>query len=431
MANARRVDAAVAFVTRAGVDLAHREIDTSRCEVRIVTSVRWPTNIKAVAELATRWPNTVWIHLAGNSPQEKSGDKYQMHSKVIAIEGQGDAFTAFVGSHNWTFTALDGLNLEATVEVSCRTSDSFANDLRLHIDACVAESEPFDTSQVDAYLAIQRALFPGPPPDSGDGFDDFDKYPSVVIHAEDPDGLATSPQLRLYVGPEGEIAEEFIHSRRVDLYLYPPGTLLHPGRPSATPVYFDGTVTMVNTKADARVQEREVDSAILDLLAPQIKRVSEFPNVPSATREVAMRLDNQGTRSPFVYHSGPRQSRPAVRDRVLFEPAPIPGLPPINHADAERYLRAPQLSGNELLRETPVSIRREITVDVPSPDLYPEDPQIVLRERFERPTRSVGRSHPDLANPRVYREDGEQFLIRAVERDQSRFVFSATHRSKR
>jgi hypothetical protein len=88
------------------------------------------------------------------------------------------------------------------------------------------------------------------------------------------------------------------------------------------------------------------------------------------------------------------------------------------------------MSGDELLREVPVSIRREITVDVPSPDLYPEDPQIVLRERFDKPIRSVGRSHTDLAIPRVYREEGEQFLIRAVEREQSRFVFSATHRSK-
>ena len=116
MAKARRVDAAVAFVTRAGVDLAHREIDTSRCDVCIVTSVRWPTDIRAVAELAIRWPNAVWIHLAGDSPHEKFGDKYQMHSKAIAIEGQGE-FTGFVGSHNWTFAALDGLNLEATVEV--------------------------------------------------------------------------------------------------------------------------------------------------------------------------------------------------------------------------------------------------------------------------------------------------------------------------
>jgi hypothetical protein len=371
MAKAQRVEAAVAFITRAGVDLAHREIDTSRCDVRIVTSVRWPTDIRAVAELAIRWPNAVWIHLAGDSPHEKFGDKYQMHSKAIAIEGNDNAFTGFVGSHNWTFAALDGLNLEATVEVSSRTSDAFAIDLRAHIGSCIEEAEPFDPNQVEAYLAIQRALHPGPSPDSGDGFDDFDRYPSIVIHAEDPEGLARSPQLRLYVGPEGEIAEEFVHGRRVDLYLYPPGTLLRPGRPSATPTYFDGEITMVNTKADARVQERQVDNPILNVLAPQIRRVSEFPDVPSASREVAMRLENNGSRSPYVYHSSPRQSRPAVRDRVfrvLFEPVPIPGLQQIDPRDASRYLRAPQMSGNELLREAPVSIRREITVDVPSPD---------------------------------------------------------------
>jgi PLD-like domain len=429
MANAKRVEAAVAFVTRAGVDLAHREIDTSRCDVRIVTSVRWPTNIKAVAELASRWPNAVWIHLAGNSPQERSGDKYQMHSKAIAIDGQNDSFTGFVGSHNWTFTALDGLNLEATVEVSCHTSDSFAIDLRSHVEACVAESEPFDPNQVEEYLAIQRALHVGPA-DPNDGFDDFDKYPAIVIHAEDPDGLATSPELRVYVGPEGEIAEQFIHSRRVDLYLYPPGTLLHQGRPSATPVYFDGEITMVNTKADARVQQRQVDSAILDMFAPRITRVSEFPDVPSASREVAMRLDSRGSRSPFVYHSGPRQGRPSVRDRVLFRPIPIPGLPQISPDDALLYLRTPQMAGSELLRDAPVSISREITVDVPSPDLYPEDPEIVLRERFERPPRLIGRSQLDLATGGVYRQDGENFVIRAVERELSRFVFRATHRSR-
>lgn len=431
LAQAKRVDAAVAFVTRAGVDLAHREIDTSRCGVRIVTSVRWPTDIKAVAELATRWPNAIWIHLAGNSPHEKFGDKYQMHSKAIAIQGEGDTFTGFVGSHNWTFAALDGLNLEATVEVSCRTSDTFAIDLQAHIGACIAESELFDPEQVDAYLAIQRALHPGPSPDPGDDFGDFDRYPAIVIHAEDPQQLATRPQLRLYLGPDGEIADEFIHSRRVDLYLYPPGTLLHPGRPSATPVYFGGEITMVNTKADARVEERQVDCAILNLIAPQIVPVSKFPDIPSASREVATRLDNHGSRAPFVYHSGPRQGRPSVRDRVLFEPVPIPGLPNVDPNAARRYLRAPEMLGDQLLREVPDRIQRQITVDVPSPDLYPEDPQILLRERFERPIRPIGRSHTDLSARRVYQEEGEQFLIREVERVQSRFVFRATHRSKR
>lgn len=431
LATAKRVDAAVAFITRAGVDFAHRHIDTSHCELRIVTSVRWPTNIRAVAELATRWPNAVWIHLAGNSPHEKLGDKYQMHSKAIAIEDADEAFTGFVGSHNWTFAALDGLNLEATVEVSCRASEPFATDLRGHIDACVGESEPFDPSQVDAYLAIQRALYPGPPPDYADDFDDFDPYPAIVIHAEDPEGLSSRHQLQLYVGPEGEIANEFIHGRSVDLYLYPAETLLRPGRPSAIPVHFDGDVTMVNTKADARVQQRQVDSAILDLQTPEVRQVSQFPDVRSASREVAIRLNNRGSRSPFVYHRGPRDTRPAVRDRVSFEMVSIPGLSPLDPEDVLRYLRKPQVSGSELLRETPSTIRREITVNVPSPDLYPDDPQTLLRERFDRPVRHLGRFTGDSTASGVYQEARDEFLIRAADTAQSRFVFSATHRSKR
>ncbi len=156
--HATRVDAAIAFITAAGADFAHRAIDTSHTDLRLVTSVRWPTDIRAVAALATRWPGAVWIHLGGYAPQEKGGDRYQMHSKALAVTGPGPWFTGFVGSANWTFTALEGVNLEATVEVRCDADDRFAADLRAHVDACVAESDPFDPSQVDAYLAIQRAL---------------------------------------------------------------------------------------------------------------------------------------------------------------------------------------------------------------------------------------------------------------------------------
>ena len=148
MASARRVDAAVAFVTRAGVDLAHREIDTSRCDVRIVSALRWPTNIKAVAELATRWPNAVWIHLAGDSPREVRATSIKCTRRRLLSKVRVTRSQAFVGSHNWTFAALDGSNLEATVEVSCRNLGFVRAAIFAHIDACVAESEPFDPSQV-------------------------------------------------------------------------------------------------------------------------------------------------------------------------------------------------------------------------------------------------------------------------------------------
>ncbi len=124
--HATRVDAAIAFITAAGADFAYRSIDIAHTDLRLVTSVRCPTDIRAVATIATRWPGAVWIHVGGYAPQEKGGDRYQMHSKALAVTGPGPWFTGFVGSANWTFTALEGVNLEATVEVRCDADDRFA-----------------------------------------------------------------------------------------------------------------------------------------------------------------------------------------------------------------------------------------------------------------------------------------------------------------
>ncbi len=271
----------------------------------------------------------------------------------------------------------------------------------------------------------------GPRDPDDEDLDDFDRFPAVVMHAEDPEGLAARPDLHLYVGPEGPIADAFIYGRRVELYLYPEGALLGLERPTAEPNYFAGDITLVNTKADAHVQERKVDSAILDLAAPRIRSVAAFPDVPSASREVAMRLENKGRRAPFVYHTGNGQ-KPSVRDRIQFEREPIAGLPGLDRAAARRYLHAPRFDRDEqLLRMTPVGIRREVTVSVPSPELYPEHPEIVLKERFDRPLRQFGVHRRDVVEGSLKRDEGRQFIVRHVPQNLGRYVFEATHRSRR
>lgn len=423
-------DAAVAFVTQAGFDFLRDALKPQRPSFRIVASIRWPTDIRAMAELATEFPGSTWIHLAGNGPQEKSGDKYQMHSKAVAIERRND-FVGFVGSHNWTFTALDGLNLEATVEVSCASTDSFASELRAHLEACIQESEPFDASQIDTYLEIQRRLHCGPPGNGGVDVEDFDKYSAVVIHAEDPTGLVERSQLRLSVGPDEPLAGEYMHERRVDLYLYPPGALIGVENPTEMPVLFEGVVTMVNTKSDASVEEREVDTAIDDLARPVIRPVAQFPDFPGASREVAIRLERRGKREPFVYHCGANQARPAVHDRVDFSPEPIPGLPPVDLEAAKRvrcYIRTPRFAGMELQREVPATVRREVSVNVPNPKLYPRNPELILRDRLDRGTHEIA-AVPQ-AKRRLQREVEERFLINPQEPSYA-LVYGVTHRSKR
>jgi hypothetical protein len=131
---------------------------TVRQNSRFVASIRWPTDLDALGELAVAMPGRVYIHRGYFLPEEVNHDRSLMHSKTVYIEnGQGDVHI-LVGSHNWTGQALDGNNLEASVHVRCPRGDLFADQVRTHIDRCVAESEVFDPSRLDDYKAIQVAL---------------------------------------------------------------------------------------------------------------------------------------------------------------------------------------------------------------------------------------------------------------------------------
>jgi hypothetical protein len=82
---------------------------------------------------------------------------------------------------------------------------------------------------------------------------------------------------------------------------------------------------------------------------------------------------------------------------------------------------------NTTLYGLPDSVDTHASADQPVANRgtrHPRDPQVVLRERFERPIQRVGRVHVNFEDRRVYRQEGEQFLIRTVERDQSRSVFA-------
>ena len=50
----------------------------------------------------------------------------------------------FVGSHNWTSSALDGVNLEASTRIDCDLGDTFEREVKSHLDACVKDSVAFN-----------------------------------------------------------------------------------------------------------------------------------------------------------------------------------------------------------------------------------------------------------------------------------------------
>lgn len=119
-------DAAVAFLTEGGVKFFVRNClntqDCTRC--RLCLTVQWPTNLDDVARhLSPLLGPNLRICLGAKTPVESGTDVTPMlHSKVVYTDHSDGACTVYVGSHNWTGNALNGVNCEASVRVECASA---------------------------------------------------------------------------------------------------------------------------------------------------------------------------------------------------------------------------------------------------------------------------------------------------------------------
>jgi HKD family nuclease len=155
LAVAQRIDAAIAFVTRRGTAVLRELLEqTNPPRVRLVASVRFPTNLDELQRLEHRLPGHVWIHTGYQEPLEERADRGQFHSKIVLAELDGDERIIVVGSHNWTENALCGHNLEAGVILRCHEQDDVVQKARQHIEACIAESQPFDPNEMRFYQTV-------------------------------------------------------------------------------------------------------------------------------------------------------------------------------------------------------------------------------------------------------------------------------------
>ena len=180
--------AAVAFVTEAGVEFFEhnclRHQNPARCI--LCFTVQWPTNLDAVARLSPLLGPNLRIHLGAKTPVESGTDLTPMlHSKVVYTEHGDGRCTAFVGSHNWTGNALNGVNFEASVRVECEINDAFAAVIRNHLDRCVQGCVPFEPNDINYYKAVQHELSskrpPAPDAEEVTAFEKLPGSPAVII----------------------------------------------------------------------------------------------------------------------------------------------------------------------------------------------------------------------------------------------------------
>lgn len=378
VAGAKRLDAAVAFVTRGGAVVLREFISAQGPQnARLVASVRYPTDLVELIRLADAMPERVFIHTGFKTPEEDKADRGQFHSKVVLIEHDGNDRSLLIGSHNWTENALHGHNLEAGVIIRCQESDPIVGKVRQHIEACIHRSEQFDPTRLRFYQTIQRKLQTGPSGGETEDFPGFENIEALVIHAEDttPDGLPDL--LRLFIPIRERVSRDFfVNGQRVLLFLYPPGSLTGSEQPKMTPMLFDGEITMNNTVGDAPVDQRAANCLIGDLTQPKID-VLPSGSIPPQSGErfqVVIRLNGKGSQPVPLFHSAIQSPKLKldVGFSVVDRDKGDDGYLAIRNKLSRQQDQVEQLAGVPRY-EAPQHLIVRCIIRVPSADIYPPE----------------------------------------------------------
>lgn len=120
-----------------------------------------PTSIDALASLKKAGVD-VNLHLVSTTGKSEIDDStgmpnHLMHSKVIVFDYEGRNSVVWVGSHNGTFRALDGINFECTLAVeTSQASDLYCEALK-HLAEIRAACQPFRMDLIEHYRFLQSS----------------------------------------------------------------------------------------------------------------------------------------------------------------------------------------------------------------------------------------------------------------------------------
>ncbi len=394
---ASSVGISVAFVTKYGFDFLEHSLELHNPDLRFVASVRYPTDLDRMAEFSRLYPGRTWIHLGGLTPEEKKADRYQLHSKILKFEDSQGEVNLYIGSHNLTKMALMGINIEAGAHIQCSNKNKPAIDVTNHIEACINESQIFDPSKLDFYKAVQAALNFSVPNIPRQSLDEFEREQRIVILAEVSDSkILNNRKLQLFFSPSGNrTADAMILTRKIALYLYPKNGLFdrfppHPPQqpPEIDPIYFDVEITMVNDSADAAVQQRPINSKIIDLKRPVIESTTTIPPERIGEFQVVALLERVGQKKIPVYHVG---GHPKVKQNLEYSESVNIFRTYDDAYDLQEYYTRESVRGNELVTKIPLELFEKITLNIPNMDIYRENPFVRLNEIDAERIQDLGR----------------------------------------
>jgi HKD family nuclease len=389
--------AAVAFLTAGGVEFfaQHCLEHQDREQCRLCFTVQWPTDLDAVARLLPQLGPNLRIHLGAKTPVEFSTDVTPMlHSKAVYTDNGDGTCTAFIGSHNWTANALNGVNFEASVRIACNTTDAFAVDLREHLVECFRRCVPFDLNDLAYYKAVQRVLSsrrpPAPDAEEVTAFERLQGAPAVVIHAEGNHEQVGMGKAYLFLPVLKRSMAKWFNTTTpttVLLFLYEPGTLFGRQRPASRPVLFQGPVGTNNDVNVTPSRATDATCQIRDFDRPELTAVpgGNIPDVADELYQVVAELRRSGPADIPIYHRG---SQPMLEVGVRFDDRT--GRSVDRESDERSSLGSIVGQYDDESIQNGVLIFREpapekvVRLDVPERWLYPGDVEEIVRQRLSR-----------------------------------------------
>ena len=134
---------AVCYVTEEGCRLLEENIERFKTEGSFfIAGYNDTSDIPAINRLCKLVPGKFYFHgIGGKGSEDWEGPLIPglMHSKLIYAEGESSA-TVWVGSHNLTHNALNGVNIESATITTGDRNNPFFQQVRRHLDAIRGES---------------------------------------------------------------------------------------------------------------------------------------------------------------------------------------------------------------------------------------------------------------------------------------------------
>lgn len=121
--------------------------------------VHWPTSLEVMAQHYGKGARGFYLYCKEIYQTGKLQARHNLlHTKMLVLDMPGGEAEIWVGSHNFTQYALNGVNLEASVVLTCRKNSGLYRQARAYVEAIREKGEclPFDPARLAEYKALQR-----------------------------------------------------------------------------------------------------------------------------------------------------------------------------------------------------------------------------------------------------------------------------------